>query len=131
MRIRHVVYGICLVTLLSLMITACGSSGDAVRTSVRSDAEQIVSDIKAAEKRDPSIGFSSNPYDYADLSPAMQRLVDRGPGALNAIADEVEASSDNGLREYLLAIAGARIQHDESHAWQTGKEWAALYRQQR
>ena len=34
-------------------------------------------DIQDAEKRDPTIALSSNPYDYVGLSPAFDRLVER------------------------------------------------------
>lgn len=94
---------------------------------VRSDIDRVMSDIDAATKEDPSIGLSSNPFDYVGISPAMQRLVDRGAAALEPIVEEIESSPDNGLREYLLAIAGRSIYRDKT-AFSTGKEWAAGYR---
>jgi len=76
--------------------------------------------------------MSSNPYDYVGISPAFERLVGRGEPALEATASEIEASKENGLREYLLAIARQRILggDEPNQAWATGKEWAALYRSQ-
>ena len=118
----------------ALAVPACGDGGGSadedMRAAVRADITQIMSDIGEASAQDPAIAASSNPYDYVGISPAFDRLVARGEPALDAIATVIEASADNGLREYLLAIAGERIlRADEgATAWETGKEWAALFR---
>lgn len=122
--------------LLVALATLTGCSGNTVANSeemrplVASDIAQVMSDIAAAEKTDPSIALSSNPFTYAEISPALDRLVARGKPALDPIAAEIEDSPDNGLREYLLAIAGQRILGTEriNGAWSTGKEWAGYYR---
>ncbi len=98
-----------------------------IREAVKEDAQQIVSDIDEAMISDPRIGLSSNPYDYVGISPAFERLVERGRPALDAIASEIEDSPDDGLREYLLAIAGGRILGERGSS-DTGKAWAAWYR---
>ena len=105
---------------------------------VRADIDRIMADIKAAEKRGDvvdgvPVGQSSNPYDYVGISPAFTKLVALGKPALPAIAAEIEASDQNGLREYLLAAAGAQIDGDTpgsgAQTWSTGKEWARQYRE--
>jgi hypothetical protein len=100
-----------------------------MHASVRQDIAQVMEDIDTASRRDPGIGMSSNPYDYVGISPAFERLVARGAPALDAIAAEIQESDENGLREYLLAIAGQRIQGDTGPSmWSTGKQWAEKYR---
>jgi hypothetical protein len=109
-----------------------------LREAVRADVRQIMADIRAAERRGDvvdgvPVGESSNPYDYVGISPAFTRLVALGEPALPAIAAEIEASEDDGLREYLLAAAGAQISGDTpgsgAQTWSSGKEWARQYRE--
>jgi hypothetical protein len=113
------------------------SQASAMRKSVHADIARIMADIDAAEKRGDlidgvAVGASSNPYDYVGISPVFVQLVALGKPALPAIAAEIEASSDNGLREYLLAAAGAQIAGDVpgsgAQTWESGKEWARQYR---
>jgi hypothetical protein len=124
-----------LLAMTALLVGCAGtqdSSSDEMRAVVHADMNEVMSDVDAAMKSDPAVGMSSNPYDYVGISPAFERLVGRGEPALDAIASEIEASEENGLREYLLAIAGQRILggDEPNQAWATGKEWAALYRSQ-
>jgi hypothetical protein len=125
------------VTLLLALLTtsaACASNttvdAEKMRANVRGDIAQVMTDIAAAEEADPSIALSSNPFTYAEKSPALDRLVARGTPALESVVSEIEDSPENGLREYLLAIAGQRILGGEKikGAWSTGKEWAGYYR---
>jgi hypothetical protein len=106
---------------------------------VRADSARIMADIEAAEKRGAvvdgvPVGESSNPYDYVGISPAFSGLVALGKKALPAIAAEIEHSDKNGLREYLLAAAGAQIDGDSpasgAQTWSDGKEWARQYREE-
>ena len=115
-----------------------GSTGDAtatpsLRETVHSDIQRIMADIKAAEERGEAVdgapvGSSSNPYDYVGISPVFIKLVALGRPALPAIVAEIESSDADGLREYLLAAAGAQISGDipgsGAQTWGTGKEWA-------
>ena len=122
--------------VLAVTVASAGCGGNTkvdaqeMRASVQSDIAQVMSDIAAAEKVDPAIALSSNPYTYAKLSPALDRLVARGQPALESVVREIEASPDDGLREYLLAVAGQRILGGDEikGAWSTGSEWAGYYR---
>jgi hypothetical protein len=109
----------------------------ALRQAVRAHIRQIMSDIVAAEERGDvvdgvPVGSSSNPYDYVGISPAFRQLVSLGPPALPAIVAEIESSEHDGLREYLLAAAGAMIDGDVPSAggqtWDHGKQWSRQYR---
>ena len=103
---------------------------------MHADAARMMADIKAAEDRGDVIdgtpvGESSNPYDYVGVSPVFVKIVALGKPALPAIAAEILASKDDGLREYLLAAAGAQISGDTpgsgDQTWSSGKEWAKQY----
>jgi hypothetical protein len=133
MRLSRIIVGALLAAALTIP-AGCGStttSGDKeMRANVRGDITQVMSDIATAEKADPAIATHSDPFTYAELSPALDRLVARGEPALESIAEEIESSPENGLREYLLAMAGQDILGAEKikGAWSTGKEWASYYR---
>jgi hypothetical protein len=113
-----------------------GAAAPSLRETVHSDIRQIMADIKAAEQRGDvvdgvPVGQSDNPYDYVGISPAFTKLVALGRPALPAIVAEIEASDHDGLREYLLAAAGAQISGDtpgNGQSWSTGKEWASRFR---
>ena len=107
-----------------------------LRAEVHAYAARMMADIKAAEDRGDVIdgapvGSSSNPYDYVGVSPVFVKIVALGEPALPAIVAEIEASDHDGLREYLLAAAGAQISGDtpgDGQSWSTGKEWASQFR---
>ena len=98
-----------------------------------------MADIKAAEKRGDvvdgvPVGQSSNPYDYVGISPRLHasssRWASRRCGHRRARS---RPATENGLREYLLAAAGAQIDGDTpgsgAQTWSDGKEWARQYRE--
>ena len=116
---------------------ANATTAPSLRKTVHADVGRIMADIKAAEDRGDlvdgvPVGQSDNPYDYVGISPAFTGLVALGKPALPAIVAEIEASKEDGLREYLLAAAGAQISGDTpgggAQTWDSGKDWA---RQQR
>ena len=151
------IFGTCLAVLTLALLPACAGSGAssgaraasttpsrtsaatlgsrATQVATHTDAVLIIADIERAMADNPSLAASSNPYDYtAAVSnlPAFRRLVSRGPGALDAIAHEIEARPD-GLDAYALAIVGQTIQSDAGQSmgpktWETGWGWASQYR---
>jgi hypothetical protein len=160
--VRAVLVTALLVTAVATpaLATGCGSSGDSatpppaatdsaapqpkpsatkqsVRAEVHSYAARMMADINAAEDRGDvidgtAVGQSDNPYDYVGVSPVFVKIVALGEPALPAIAAEIMASDKDGLREYLLAAAGAQISGDtpgsgETQSWSSGKEWAKQY----
>jgi len=78
-------------------------------TAVGEDMNDIQTDIDAIAEIDPEVSLSSNPFDYAASSPALQRLVAKGAPALPAIEARLRTSSENGLAEYLLVVAALQI----------------------
>jgi hypothetical protein len=114
-----------------------GGAGAGLRARVHADAATMMADIKAAEDRGDvvdgvPVGASSNPYDYVGVSPVFVKIVALGEQALPAIAAEILASKHDGLREYLLAAAGAQISGETAggtQSWSSGREWAEQYRE--
>jgi hypothetical protein len=127
------------VTLLTLSavwapVTGCARtpapSGAEMRAAVHADATQMMADIDAAQAQGTGVGLSSNPFSYVGVSPAWGRLVGRGKPALDSIVAEIESSREDGLREYLLALAGQSILGSQppNTGVSSGKGWARAYR---
>jgi len=73
--------------------------------------------------------FSSNPYDYIEDNKDYDYLIGLGEEALDIMLEKLRVSEENGLREYLLAIACSELLGEdiEDKRWSTGKEWYELY----
>jgi hypothetical protein len=108
-----------------------------MQRAVHADAVQMKADIEdvLASKGDDPAG--ADPYLHAPDSHAFNRLVARGPAALDAIATEIEVMPNDDLYAYVLAIAGEQIQNEARDisgasippkTWESGREWAAQYR---
>jgi hypothetical protein len=77
--------------------------------------------------------LSSNPYDYVKNNEYFDKIVEMGYPVLYLLEDYINTSPDNGLKEYLLAIAmeeiaGVNLKTDEKgnmYKWETGKGFAA------
>lgn len=78
-------------------------------TTASEDMSAIQADIDAIAETDLQTSLSSNPFDYAAHSPALQRLVAKGTPALPVIEARIRESSANGLAEYLLVVAAQQI----------------------
>ena len=85
------------------------------------------------ELENSTLCTSSDPYDYIHGNRPFERLVSYGMEALTVILNDLEASPQDGLREYLLALAAEKISGRDLRAegleWATGKEWLARYRE--
>ena len=59
--------------------------------------------------RNPQLSASSNPYEYIQNNKNFNDLVNLGTDALPVIAEKIMNSNDDGLKEYILAIAAEKI----------------------
>ena len=73
--------------------------------------------------------FSSNPYDYIKNSKDFEDIVSMGDDALKYLLAEFKVSKDNGLKEYVMAIACSKIlkEDPENKKWGSGREWYDNY----
>lgn len=73
--------------------------------------------------------FSSNPYDYTKGNSDYEYIIGLGADTLDIMLEKLKDSEDNGLREYILAIACSELlgENIADKNWSTGKEWYALY----
>ena len=80
--------------------------------------DAIVHDFKAQQS-------SSNPYDYIIGSKDYEDIIMLGDDAFRYMLKSLETSQEDGLKEYIMAIAcsswfGESLEDKE---WSTGKEW--------
>lgn len=98
--------------------------------SPEQQASALIDDLVSGSTAYPS---SSNPYDYASNNPAFDALVALETPALKVAGERLSASAEDGLTEYLTAIAAERIARVDLRAtstsspWETGKGWLARW----
>ena len=100
------------------------SKADSVE--VKNEVEQLLQEIM-----DNGPAASSNPYDYHKDSKAFAELVALGTPALNVMLDLFAKSNEDGLKEYIMASACAKIlgKYDEQKGIgiNSGREWFYKY----
>jgi len=76
-------------------------------TTDRVSRESLSSSIEKSMENDPSLRFSSNPYDFIKdgKNEYFNELIARGPDVLPDLEDALYGSEENGLEEFLLALA--------------------------
>lgn len=77
------------------------------------------------------IMISSNPNDYIAGSPEAYGLIlNAGEDGLNVLLQKLESSSDNGLREWIMAQASTELlgERNSVNEWNSGKDWLRQYK---
>lgn len=116
-----------------------GTSDIPVIGSILNETENIESSPidetikKEMDKRLESIvsikSTSSNPYDYIKNNKDFEYLVQQKDAGLKYMLEKFKASKENGLREYIMAIACSKIlnENPDEKKWDTGKGWYEQY----
>ena len=108
-------------------VDSLANTFDDLRTNMMLEIEEQVQD-------NPELAWSSNPYDYIKNNDAYDSIVEMKLDALPLIDEQISNSENDGLEEYLLAIAAEEIckinlKQDETgnYNWETAKgfvsEW--------
>lgn len=74
---------------------------------------------------------SSNPNDYIAGSPEAYGLIlNTGEEGLHVLLQKLESSSDNGLREWIMAQASTELlgERNSVNEWNSGKDWLRQYK---
>lgn len=131
---KIVLSGISILLVMVCVISAVVfyNPANAVEKQLDSESEQLKQDIqKLADTKSP-VSLSSNPYDYIKDNESFQNIVKLGNEALPIIQAKIEASENDGLLEYMLAIAAEEISGAELHSaldgkynYSSAKEWAS------
>ncbi len=108
--------------------------GSVLNETADMESSQIDETIKKEmDKRLESIvsikSTSSNPYDYIKNNKDFDYLVQQKDAGLKYLLEKFKASKENGLREYIMAIACSKIlnENPDEKKWDTGKGWYEQY----
>ncbi|MBM6386697.1 MULTISPECIES: hypothetical protein [Paenibacillus] len=74
---------------------------------------------------------SSNPNDYiAGNREAYGLILNTGEEGLDVLLQKLESSSDNGLREWIMAQASTEMLGEQNsvNEWNSGKDWLRQYK---
>ncbi|MDF2946535.1 MAG: hypothetical protein K0S51_1214 [Bacillales bacterium] len=98
-----------------------------------SEIERALAKIVGTPPFASSNPASSNPYDYIkDNQEEFDYIVGTGNKGLNYMLDKLSSSNDDGLKEYVMAMACAEILGDENPVkeWDSGRNWYNSYKTQ-
>ncbi|MDF2926376.1 MAG: antirepressor regulating drug resistance protein [Paenibacillaceae bacterium] len=102
------------------------SSPDLGGTAIADQVDKLLEEI---QKGGPQL--SSNPYDYVNGNEAFAKLTAMGQPALDSMLESLARNNEDGLREYIMAAACARIMglYNEKTGIGTasGREWFYKY----
>lgn len=128
-----------LIFVLSISISACSSKISNTTklekqplpstTNVENTISNIIDNKLDIICNNPAAQLSSNPYDYTKDSQDYRDIVNLGENALKYMLIKFENSKENGLREYVMAIACSEIlkENAENKNWATGRGWYDNY----
>ena len=73
----------------------------------------------------PKKAMFSSPYEYIENNKDYSRIIKEGNKALDYILIEFEYTNENGIREYIMAMACCDIlkENKKNKEWSTGREW--------
>lgn len=76
-----------------------------------------------------SVAASSNPYDYIKDNKDYEYIIAQGDRALQYLLQRFKETSENGLKEYIMAMACSEIlgENQENKTWSSGREWYEHY----
>lgn len=123
---------ICLAVLLGLSLIGCGNTAKKVSSdkTFEQTIEEKLNNI--TNPKDSKVALSSNPYDYikgVDSREDYKYIVSGGEKSLNYMLNKFAKGNENGLEEYIMAIACSEIlkENPSSKNWATGREWYENY----
>ncbi|MEN6384707.1 MAG: hypothetical protein ABFD79_05880 [Phycisphaerales bacterium] len=123
-------FGIALALILFIPILIY-ASGVSASIQIDKNISDIMQNVADMAQKAPEKAMSSNPYDYTINNANFDNIVNLGTEALPLIRDKINKSDENGLREYILAIAAEKIAKvdlkDDRFLWATGKDWVAIW----
>jgi hypothetical protein len=123
---------ICLNVVFLFSLIGCSNTSKEVSTdkTIEQTIDEKLSII--TNPQDHKVLASSNPYDYikgVDSNEAYKYIVSQGEKSLNYMLNKFANSNNNGLEEYIMAIACSEIlkENTDSKDWASGREWYNKY----
>jgi len=118
-----------LLLVLSLLVLI--NNAFAIPGQINRNINAIMHDVDRMATEDPSKAMSSNPYTYIEGNANYRNIVNLGSSALPVLVDMIKNSKENGLREYILAIAVEEIAKvdlkGDNFGWSNAKEFVRAW----
>jgi len=132
---RRISLSVSILFLLSLFtISLMGCSYTSKKVSYDVTFEQTIDEKLngITHPKDTKILLSSNPYDYFKSAESIENynyIVSQGEKSLDYMLKKFAKSNNNGLEEYIMAIACADIlkENPKLKNWASGREWYNNY----
>lgn len=128
---RKFLIPVLVVSLLIGCVSVFTLKSKSVSAQVNYNIDTYMDELNKSIYDDPQKAMSSNPYTYVKNNKYFDAIVDLGPDALPSIEKAISDSPKNGLREYILAIAGERIAKvnlkGDSVKWDSAKKWVTVW----
>jgi hypothetical protein len=111
-----------------------GCSNTPGKVSTNNNLEQTIEEKlnNITNLKDSKVSASSNPYDYImnpDTIEDYKYIAAQGEKSLNVMLNKFAGSNEDGLQEYIMAIACSEIlkENIDSKKWVSGREWYDNY----
>lgn len=128
---KRIALYVLIVSLLSLPIFFQLTGASAIEKQINENLSEIMENIEVMATRNPELAASSNPYDYINENNNYNNIVQIGQEAIPVIEKNINSSKENGLQEYILAIAAEEIAkvdlRENRYNWSNAKEWASVW----
>ncbi len=119
---------LCLTFLFVFSLIGCNNTVKKASTDITFE-QTIDGKLKnITNSKDYTVSLSSNPYDYikgVDSNKDYKYIVLQGEKALNYMLNKFANSDNNGLEEYIMAIACSEIlqENPATKKWTSGRDW--------
>ncbi|MDN4604188.1 hypothetical protein P5G61_23310 [Paenibacillus sp. F6_3S_P_1C] len=107
-------------------LAACSNQAESqdITRKIESNLQQVV--------KGPEMTLtSSNPGDYIGANTeAYVQILDTGEEGLNVLIHQLESSSHDGLKEWIMAQASTELlgERNPVEHWKSGKDWLSQYK---
>lgn len=103
-----------------------------ISSKVEQNMSSIIEHVNELVTTDPKAAMSSNPYTYIANNQNYKNLVNLGYDAIPVLVEDINKSGENGLREYILAIAIeeiAKVDLKKNRSeWSTAKDFINVWK---
>lgn len=123
-----------LVTVFSVVVISLITVLKPVNIKAEQLNKEIISlenSLNEAVSEKSELAYSSNPYDYVKNNESYKKIVAMGYEVIPLIQDRIDKSENDGLCEYILAIAAEDISKTNlktaangEYSFSTAKEWS-------
>ena len=122
---------VCLIIVVTMFTFTASKANASIIFKIDRNMISIMDDVNKLTTQDPKSSMSSNPYSYINNA-NYKSIINLGSEALPILVNRIDQSKENGLREYILAIAIeeiAKVDLKKNRGeWGTAKEFTKVWK---